>query len=376
MSKILYVSDFRKSTTGYGTIGVNLCAGLTAYGHEVKALGFQYKGEEHWHPFSIIPCERMEDVAPMIKNLAAMWEFDVLIVGFDIPVQIKMIDTVSELGLKYIAITPLENPPLTMKWAMGLYPAKHIFFISDVATEAAKAKGLEHCSTLHVGVDTNLWKPFTQEEKETARKVLGFGDEKVILQVCTNQERKNLPASFEAIAELKKIMPEYKLRFVLVTTIETPFGYDLNDLAERFGIQDEVLMLEKGMDAEQLRALYGASDCLLLLSKAEGLGLPVLEAFSMEVPMVCTNTGAMTELGDDGRSYLVPAVYTHVDVFGNRTSDFAHPAIAAAKIYAALLGADVKTTVNKAKRYLQEERPVVRMVNEVDAKIKELMNEN
>jgi glycosyltransferase involved in cell wall biosynthesis len=317
----------------------------------------------------------MEDIASMIKNLAAMWEFDVLIVGFDIPVQIKMLDTVSELGLKYIAITPLENAPITMKWTMGLYPANHIFYISDVATSATKDKGLEHCSTLHVGIDQEMWKPFTEEEKKTARKVLGFGDEKVILQVCTNMERKNLPASFAAIAELKNLT-DYKLRFVLVTTIETPFGYDLSDLAMHYGLQNEVLFLEKGMDAEQLRALYGAADCLLLLSKAEGLGLPVLEAYSMEVPMVCTDTGAMSELGEDGRAYLVPPEYTHIDVFGNRRSDFANVKVAGAKLYAALFGNSVKTTVSKAKKYLQEERPVVRMVNEVDAKIKELLNEN
>jgi glycosyltransferase involved in cell wall biosynthesis len=378
MSKILYVSDFRKSTTGYGTIGLNLCAGLANYGYEVKALGFQYKGEEHWHQFSIVPCERMEDISVMIKNLYLMWEFDILIVGFDIPIQIKLLDTVSEemkSGMKYIIITPLENPPITMKWAMALYPANHIFFISDVATMALQEKGVEHCSTLHVGIDPSSWQPFSDEEKKTARKVLGFGDEKVILQVCTNQERKNIPASFAAVAELKKLT-DHKLRFVIVTTIDSPFGYDLNDLTERFELQNEIILLEKGMDVEQLRALYGASDCLLLLSKAEGLGLPVLEAYSMEVPMVCTDTGAMTELGESGRAYLVPPEYTHIDVFGNRKSDFANTKIAGAKLYAAIFGNEIKTTVNKAKKYLQDERPVVRMVNEVDTKIRELLNEN
>jgi glycosyltransferase involved in cell wall biosynthesis len=376
MSKILYVSDFRKSTTGYGTIGLNLCAGLVKYGHEVKAIGFQYKGEEHWHQFSIIPCERMEDIDVMIKNLHTMWGFDVVIVAFDIPIQIKLLDTVSELKLKYVAITPLENPPITMKWAMGLYPANHIFFLSDVATKALQERGVEHCSTLHVGIDPSSWQPFSDEEKKTARKVLGFGNEKIILQVCTNQERKNIPASFAAVAELKDIT-DHKLRFVIVTTIDSPFGYDLNDLTERYGLESEVVLLEKGMDIEQLRALYGASDCLLLLSKAEGLGLPVLEAFSMEVPMVCTNTGAMTELGADGRAFLVPPEYTHIDVFGCRRSDFANPKLAAVLLHAAMFDVTrITTTVNNAKKYLQDERPVVRMVNEVDTKIKELLNEN
>jgi glycosyltransferase involved in cell wall biosynthesis len=53
------------------------------------------------------------------------------------------------------------------------------------------------------------------------------------------------------------------------------------------------------------------------LSKAEGLGIPILEAMACEIPVVATDTGAIWELLSDGRGYLVPEKYGFIDVWGN-----------------------------------------------------------
>jgi len=60
----------------------------------------------------------------------------------------------------------------------------------------------------------------------------------------------------------------------------------------------------------------------LLTSKAEGLGMPVMEAMSVGVPVVVTSCGAMPELLGDGRGLLMDTEYSMIDPWGNSRRDF------------------------------------------------------
>jgi glycosyltransferase involved in cell wall biosynthesis len=91
----------------------------------------------------------------------------------------------------------------------------------------------------------------------------------------------------------------------------------LDDLRSEFGLQDKFMIMERGMPQEELWMLYAASDCFLLTSKAEGLGLPLLEAMSVGVPCIATDCTGMRELLSDGRGTLVHAKDVIRDPFGN-----------------------------------------------------------
>lgn len=80
--------------------------------------------------------------------------------------------------------------------------------------------------------------------------------------------------------------------------------------------------MNRGMPKENLWSLYAMSDCFLLTSKAEGLGLPIMESMSCGVPVVATDTGAIHELLQDGRGFLIPPDYELVDVWGNSLRHF------------------------------------------------------
>ena len=67
----------------------------------------------------------------------------------------------------------------------------------------------------------------------------------------------------------------------------------------------------------QLRNLYVASDVYLSASKAEGLGIPILEAMACGLPVVGCDTGAITELLADNRGFLISSAFDFYDVWGN-----------------------------------------------------------
>src|SRR3990167_6070253 len=135
--KIIFVSDFNFRGSGYLNISVPICRHLSELGHEIKAIGLGYTGEEHPFSFSIIPCQGFWDAHAIINNLFHQWKPDVVIVALDIPRLCDFYAGCKKLGMKMIAITPLENPPLTMSWAYILQQIDKVFFISQMGTDEA-----------------------------------------------------------------------------------------------------------------------------------------------------------------------------------------------------------------------------------------------
>lgn len=324
--KILVVSDFSFRGSGYLNIVIPLCKGLAGKGHEIKAVGFGYMGEEHNFPFSILPCSSFGDANALINNLKYLWDTDVVIVAMDIPHQERFIQLVKSLGMKYIAITPLENPPLTLSWANILAPADKVFFISELGAKEAKISGLEDAEHLVVGMDTESWRERTSEEYLRGRELMNISpDTLVVMTVADNQERKNLSKAFEIVGKLKK-EKGLKVKYILVTAEHSPVGWKLRDLAMTYGIASELMIFERGISFKELYSLYAISDVFLLTSKAEGLGMPVMESMSVGVPVVATNCGAMPELLRDelgyDRGFLMETEYNMIDPWGNSRRDF------------------------------------------------------
>lgn len=377
MAKIAVISDFDMIGSGYHYIMAPLLSGLVKMGHEVKAAGLSYDGREHKYPFSIIPCKDVQDLVAVVNNLHYLWQPDVIIVGLDIPLQLAISETLRPLGRPYIAITPLENGPLTMSWAAGMFLMDYIFFISELGKQEALKAGLSKVDHLLVGVDTESWRPALPEEKKHIREGLGIAqDEFVVLSVADNQERKNLSAALEIISGLKKEIGEKKVRYLLVTREQSPFGWKLRDLAVKLDINKELNIYERGMSRDDLWGLYAVADAYLCSSKAEGLSLPVLDAMAMKLPCVATDTGALHELLDGARGWLIPPEYTiKSDVWGNERRDFidVDVAIAALKAISYSPLSDV-TNGLKAYEYIKS-RTWGKACQQVDEVIRKLTNE-
>lgn len=336
--KVLIVSDYSFKGSGYLNIVVPLSKGLAEMGHEVKAVGFGYQGEEHTFPFSIIPCMSLNDGFAIVNNLKYLWDMDVIIVAMDIPQQEKFLSLCKKLGKKMITITPLENPPLTFSWANILQQADKVFFISELGKQEAIKAGVD-AEHLIVGMDTDSWRLRTTEEYQAARKMLNISDDTlVVLTVADNQERKNLSKAFEIVSKVKK-EKGIKVKYILVTRENSEVGWKLRDLAMTYGIASELMIFERGLPFKELYSLYAMSDAFLLTSKAEGLCMPVMEAMSVGIPVVATDTGAITELLSEDRGLLMKNEYGHIDPWGNSFRNFPF----------ADSGADLLERINRGK---------------------------
>lgn len=317
MAKIVVITDMDENGSGYKNLCVPLLRGLAEKGHEIKVSGLGYQGKEHDYPFSVIPAATIQDAQAIAHNLKFVWQPDIYIVAMDIPLQEYFYNNLRQLGVKYIAITPLENGPLTMSWAAILLNMDGIFFISELGKQAAIKAGISKAEHLIVGVDTVFWHPATLQEKTQLRKGLGIEeDEFVVLTVADNQERKNLAAGMETIALLKD-KTDRKVRYILVTRPDSPVGWKLNDYSMELGLTKNVMIFNRGLPVQDLWGLFAVSDVYLSTSKAEGLGMPVLEAMACGIPCVASDTGAHRELLENDRGWLIPSAYEFRDVWGN-----------------------------------------------------------
>lgn len=339
MKHIVYISDFNMGgansadkaipRSGYANIGMELCRRLTTLGYEVKVLGLGYTGQEHWENFSIIPCNNLQDAASYMNNLKFLWTgdgrepkdgkgIDAVIAALDIHnYQENIFPITKNLGLKYICITPLESDPLCISWANLLREMDKVFFISQFGTDEAVKAGVD-AEHLEVGIDTNAWRLRTEGEYQEIRKKLGYEkDDFVVLTVADNQERKNLGRGFQILAELKNVHG-VKVKHILVTREHSMVGWKLYDLAYELGLSSDLRVFQSGIPFSELYMLYCAADAYLCTSKGEGLGVPIMEAMSVGVPVVANKTGAIPELLADMRGWLVDYASWYYDPFGNQ----------------------------------------------------------
>jgi glycosyltransferase involved in cell wall biosynthesis len=186
-----------------------------------------------------------------------------------------------------------------------------------VGKKAIEDAGVEQVSCIPIGVDSSVWTPMLDEGMEkTARKALGFADDDyIVITVADNQERKNLSAAFEIVAKAREKIPN--LKYILVSRQFQPTGWRLYDMANYYKINDIFSLYERGMPANDLALLYSVSNVFLLTSKAEGLGIPVLEAMACGIPFLVSNTGALPQLASNDRGWIIPLALENIDVWGN-----------------------------------------------------------
>ena len=129
-------------------------------------------------------------------------------------------------------------------------------------------------------------------------------ESKLILNVGSEDPRKNLRRVFQAFANLLPEMPT--LRLIRVGSAR--FFEERKRLeahAHGLGIADKITFLEQITDT-QLAQYYRAADILLFPSLYEGFGLPVLEAMACGTPVITSNTSSLPEVAGDAAILVDP----------------------------------------------------------------------
>jgi glycosyltransferase involved in cell wall biosynthesis len=116
--------------------------------------------------------------------------------------------------------------------------------------------------------------------------------------VANLRPQKAYPDLLAAATRVVDELPQ--VRFVTVG--QGPEEADVHALHARLGLGDRVLLLGHRADAVRVMA---ACDVFVLASRWEGLGLAIIEAMALGLPVVATNVGGIPELVEHGREGLL-----------------------------------------------------------------------
>lgn len=184
------------------------------------------------------------------------------------------------------------------QWAMS--EAERVVTVSQAQADALRA-GLPKRAKIEVVanavlLDANLLSP---DDRRRRRRELGVDDEDFLLGVFGRLSREKGPDVFlESLAQVRRRQP----RFKAILLGDGPMRSPLEQQAQRLGLESHVRFLGHQTDVV---GHYSLLDALVLPSRSEGMPNVLLEAMSLNVPVVATRVGGVPEVSQDGVEALI-----------------------------------------------------------------------
>ncbi len=204
---------------------------------------------------------------------------------------------------------PQDLPFFVRKYYLKYFPlfakkAKRISTVSeysktDMIDNYALAPG--KIDVVYNGVDS-IFKPLAQKEQQKIREKYCEGNPFFIF-IGSLLPRKNLPKLFKAF-DLFKQETEFPHKLIL---IGDPM-HSFREIDQTFSVmkfKTDVLLIGR-VQRDETALLLASSRALLFVSYFEGFGIPLIEAFRSEVPVLAGNQTSLPEIGADAALYVDP----------------------------------------------------------------------
>lgn len=170
-----------------------------------------------------------------------------------------------------------------------------------------------------------------------------------------NFERKNPDGALKAFAEFANhAKPRNKkviLAFKLMGTNNHPEKFaKIKSIASDLGISHKVIYITELLSHEEILNLTGSADVYLSLHRSEGLGIGMVEAMSLGVPVIATGFGGNTDFVNESTAFVVPFKMCPVaKSYSPYAAEWAEPDVHAAASHLIKLYTDPTLGTTKAK---------------------------
>jgi len=181
---------------------------------------------------------------------------------------------------------------------------KPILTISENTRKRLIDAGLspDHVVVMPNGIDTNYWQK--SEARPVLRRELAMNEDQMLVgTVARISFDKDLPTFFDVAAKVSRDLPG-----TVFTIVGDGYGNELSearDEIEARGLSDVIHLTGHRTD---LLDIYNSFDLFLMTSLTEGMPNTILEAMSMELPIVSTRVGGLPELIEEGKNGILAPV--------------------------------------------------------------------
>lgn len=232
---------------------------------------------------------------------------------------LKTVVTVHDLGVEFLPLTHQFKQALYLKWIsrVQLKLATKLIAVSKATKKDLMTKiGINGGK---IAVIYEALVPLERNEVDTkvnGLRQFGLEKERYFLFVGTIQPRKNLVRLIQAFAQFLKTGPVSAQPCLQspVLALAGSRGWSADQiyrLPEELGIEDKVRFLGR-LESRDLAVLYSNALAFVYPSLFEGFGLPILEAFNFDCPVITSNVSSMPEVS--GQAALLVDPYSEEEI--------------------------------------------------------------
>jgi glycosyltransferase involved in cell wall biosynthesis len=204
---------------------------------------------------------------------------------------------------------PQDLPWLKAKYYNYFFPrfarkAERIVTVSSYSKEDIHQTyqiDKDKIDVVYNGINT-LYNPTSEKEKEITKTKYSKGKE-YFLFIGSLHPRKNIVGLLKAFDAFRQLVPsDVKLMIVGGSMFKTG---EIEQTYTRMRYKEEVIFTGR-VSSEDLHQILGAALALTFVPFFEGFGIPVIEAMSAGVPVICSNTTSLPEVGGKAVMYVDP----------------------------------------------------------------------
>jgi len=173
----------------------------------------------------------------------------------------------------------------------------------------------DNVQVIHPGVDIESFQKLNRERcRKEIREQFKIGlSDIVILFVSMNFEIKGLDYVMAAVGKAKTSYFRQNIKLLVIGKGDyKKYG----TLAEKAGIQGDVIFA--GVQKENLKKIYLASDIFMMLSRFDTFGMTVIEAMAASLPVIISNNVGAKDLVVEGRNGFIIEDANNTDMICDR----------------------------------------------------------
>ncbi|MFN8256397.1 MAG: glycosyltransferase family 1 protein [Bacteroidales bacterium] len=200
--------------------------------------------------------------------------------------------------------------PLSSKLFYNHYFPLYAKKASRIATVSEFSKN-DIADNFHIAKDkidvvyngfNQIYSPIGEETKTINRKKYSAGSPYFIF-VGSVHPRKNVANMLIAFDNFRQLTVN-NVKLIIAGELMFKTG-DIAAALKKMKFKNDVIFTGR-MEPLQLKELIGSAIALLLVSKLEGFGIPVIEAYQCQTPVIVSNLSALPEIASDGALYVNP----------------------------------------------------------------------
>jgi glycosyltransferase involved in cell wall biosynthesis len=203
--------------------------------------------------------------------------------------------------VSHYRVSDLKGYEELLRVADGVIAVSHFAKNVSLTLEVSKAK----VRVVHDEADCEWFSPSLFDKSASRRRLGILQSAKVVLMIARFAQNKRHDLLLQAVLRVKPLVPE----LYVVLKGDLFRDSDAYDRAINFIRTYEMAPWVRILPfVDDIRELHSAADALVLCSDREALGRCVVEAMSMEVPVIVTDSGGTHEIVKHGETgFVVPS---------------------------------------------------------------------